>query len=77
MAKNPGFDNVIDETVNRVLMRLDTDTPDQFAERVKGLPPGILPGLRLMVKEQIALEGDEIRRQKLLALDQRLDQIAT
>jgi hypothetical protein len=77
MAKNPGFDNVIDETVNRVLARLDTDTPEQFVGRVKGLPPGILPGLRLMVKEQIALEGDEIRRQKLLALDQRLDQIAT
>jgi hypothetical protein len=77
MTKNPGFDNVFDEAVNRVLMRLDTDTPEQFVERVKRLPLGSLSGLRLMVKEQIALEGDEIRKQKLLALEQRLDQIAT
>lgn len=77
MAKNPGLDNKIDETVDRVLARLDTDTPEEFSMRVKKLPPGVLPGLRLMVKEQIALEGDEVRRQKLLSLDQRLDQIAT
>ena len=71
-GNNPAIDDAIDDTVDRVMHRFKTESPGDFAKRVKGITGVARGGLIVMIHEQIHVEGDETRKKDLKALLERV-----
>lgn len=66
---NPHIDNIIDTEVDRVLAALNTSTPEEFKQKFYSLSPISRKVVVYMVKEQIAVEGDPVRKSRLEHLE--------
>jgi hypothetical protein len=65
-------DNSIDRQVDRVIYRLETDTPEEFQRRLSSISGRAVRTLILAVKEQLQTEVSPDRLEQLKRLDVRL-----
>ena len=71
-GNNPAIDDAIDDTVDRVMKRFKTESPEDFAKRVRGISGIARAGIIVMIHEQIHVEGDESRKNDLTTLLNRV-----
>lgn len=69
------IDNVLDREVDKIMDDLDSDTPEQFAERWHSLSFVSKITVRAMILEQAAFEDDPHRAARIKRLETRILEI--